>query len=382
MQPSDRSDIQPFLVMQALREAAQLQEQGADIIHLSLGQPASKPPQRVLDKVAEALKTDQLGYTDSRGTSPLRECLARFYKEEYGCDVAAERIFVTTGSSAAQFLAMLSAFDVGAKVAINTPCYGAYPQIMHSLGIEPVFMPCDASTNYQPTLEMLQNLPEKPAGIVLTSPSNPTGSVIDLAIYKDIIAYCDAENIRVISDEIYHTVLYGDARVQTAVALSEQAIVTSSFSKYFLLPGWRLGWMIVPENFCTRVENLLQNFFLAAPAIAQVAALEVLECRAELDAVVEEYAQNRAIMLEALPKMGLTKLSEPAGAFYIYADVSDYTDDSLQFCQKMLREAHVCAVSGVDFDRQRGQNFVRFSYAGSPARIREACTRLQRWLNA
>lgn len=380
MKPSHRSDVQPFLVMQALREAAQLDAEGADIIHLSLGQPANKPPQRVLDKVAEALKTEQLGYTDSRGVSPLRERLAHFYYTEYGHTVSPERIFVTTGSSSAQFLALLAAFDVGAKVAINTPCYAAYPQLMKSLGITPIFIPTNAETNYQPTVSMLRALEEKPDGIILTSPSNPTGTVISPDEYAAIIAHCDAEGIRVISDEIYHTILYGDAQVQTAISLSDQSIVTSSFSKYFLLPGWRLGWMIVPENFQIRIENLLQNFFLSAPAVAQIAALEALECRTELDEVVVQYTNNRQIVADGLRAAGLHKLSEPQGAFYIYADISDYSDDSIAFCQKMLREAHVCAVAGVDFDAQRGHHFVRFSYAGAPERMKEACERLKIWI--
>ena len=381
MTPSKRSDIQPFLVMQALREAAVLEEKGEQVLHLSLGQPANRAPQRVLDKVAEALKSEQLGYTDARGIAPLRERLSAFYKECYGLEIPAERFFITTGSSSAQFLALLAGFDVGQTVAINTPCYAAYPQLMRALGLKPVFLPCDAGTNYQPTRAMLEALPEKPDGIVITSPSNPTGTVIEPKEFEAIIAYCNAQGIKVISDEIYHKIAFDDAPIKSALEYSDDAIVTSSFSKYFLLPGWRLGWMIVPESFQSAIENVLMNFFLSAPAVAQIAALEVFNCTDELDAVVAGYAKNREILMERFPQIGFDKISNPQGAFYLYVDVSDYTDDSLAFARDMLHATGVCAVSGVDFDAERGHHFLRFSYAGSPQTMLESCERLSPYLS-
>ncbi len=380
MKQAPRGNISPFLVMEAFREAEEVARGGADVIHLSLGQPARKAPRRVLEKVSQLALNAQLGYTDARGMESLRHRISAYYHDQYGMDVPMERIFVTVGSSAAYFMSLIAAFEPGDKIAIAAPCYPAYPNIMRALELEPVFMRAGLEENYHPTVDMLKALPEKPAGLVIASPSNPTGTVIDADVLHDVIRYCEAEGIRLISDEIYHGVTYGDVACKSALEYSDRMIVTNSFSKYFLLPGWRLGWAVMPEDLQRNFESLVQNFFISPPAIAQHAAVEVFDCLDELDKVVQGYEINRQILLDALPKAGFDKLSPAQGAFYIYADVSGLTDDSTAFCRKMLEEAHVCAVAGPDFDREEGHNYVRFSYAGDSGRINEACERLKRWL--
>ncbi|MCK5793001.1 MAG: aminotransferase class I/II-fold pyridoxal phosphate-dependent enzyme [Ketobacter sp.] len=376
-----RSDISPFLVMEAFREAHEVTKTGADVIHLSLGQPASKPPQQVLQKVAERMMEDKLGYTDACGIPALRERIAKHYRDEYGLEVPAERVFITIGSSAAFFLSMLCAFNPGDKLAIARPCYPAYPNMMKALDLVPVYLHTTTEDNFQPTVAMLEALPEKPQGLVIASPSNPSGTVIGPKRMKQLVEYCEQHGIRLISDEIYHGVTYGQRETSSVLEHSQQMIIINSFSKYYLLPGWRLGWVVMPENLCRPYETMLQNFFISPPAIAQHAALAVFECKDELDEVVRGYAVNRQILLDELPKAGFNELSPAEGAFYIYANVSSLTNDSREFCRRMLNEAHVCAVAGLDFDKESGHAYVRFSFAGETAEIREAMERLKRWMN-
>lgn len=376
-----RGAVSPFHVMEVLREAWAHEATGADVIHLSVGQPAEEAPERVRRKAAELLTTKaSMGYTNALGLSPLRERIAAFYKERYGITIPAERVVVTVGSSSAFFITMLSAFEHGDKVAIAFPCYPAYPNMLEAAGLQPVFMRADASTHFQPTLEMLQALPEKPDGLIIASPSNPAGTVIDAEELRRIARHCDEEGIRLISDEIYHGIIFGERTVETAAALSEKAIVVNSFSKYFLMPGWRLGWAIVPEELLRSFESLLQNFFISPPAISQHAAIEVFDCLDELDEVVAGYARNRALMLDALPKAGFDNLSPSEGAFYIYADVSRLTNSSEQFCKDMLEQTAVSCVPGHDFDREQGARFMRFSFCGKEDRVAEAMERIIRWL--
>lgn len=363
--------------MQALSDAQALAAQGRDIVHMSLGQPSARPPQRVLDAVAQMAVSDGLGYTESAGIWPLRERIAKHYAAQYGLQVSPERVFLTVGSSAAYMLALLCAFDAGDRIALAAPHYPASPNMMQALGVVPVIMECGALENYQPTLAKLEALPQKPDGLVIASPSNPAGTVIDADELARITAYCDAHDIRIISDEIYHGVTYGTAKAETVLRYSERMIVTNSFSKYYLLPGWRLGWCVLPEDLSGPAEALLQNFYISPPTLAQYAALQVMGCRAELDDVVRGYDVNRQYLLEALAQMGLEKIAPAQGAFYLYVDISHLSNDSTAFCKELLEQAGVCAVSGIDFDKTHGHRFMRLSYAGSMDELREAMRRLR-----
>ncbi len=380
MKTATRGLIDPFMAMEAFREAALVSQSGADVIHLSIGQPATRPPQAVLEKVAQMALSDNLGYTDAPGIWPLREAIAAHYLAQYGLVVKPEQVFVTVGSSAAYMTALLAAFEVGDKVALVSPHYPASPNMMRALGIEPIIMPSSFADNFQPNVAMLKALPQKPDGLVIASPSNPTGTVIHPAALAELTAYCEVEGIRIISDEIYHGITYGDVRASSVLEYSSQMIVTNSFSKYYLLPGWRLGWCVMPLPLVRNVESLLQNFYISPPTIAQYAALEILQCRKELDAVVAGYQRNRDWLLAELPKAGFDHISPSEGAFYLYADVSALTNDSHAFCQKMLREAHICAVPGLDFDKAQGGRFIRFSFCGSYAHMQQATQRLGQWM--
>lgn len=381
MKIAERGKISPFRVMEVLREAHALADQGQDVIHLSVGQPCHEVPAAVREHAAELLSTGaMMGYTDAKGIMPLRRRIAEFYKTRSGVEISPERIIVTVGSSAAFFITLQSAFDVGDKVAIATPYYPAYPNMLEAAGLEPVYIRTDASTAFQPTVELIAALPEKPQGLVIASPSNPAGTVICPQELERIVRYCDAEGIRLISDEIYHGITYDGHQVKSAAGLSEKAVVVNSFSKYFLMPGWRLGWAVVPDELQRPFESLLQNFFISPPAISQHAAVKVFDCIDELDAVVAGYARNRQLLLERLPAIGFRDLSPSHGAFYLYADVSDFTDDSNAFCQDILLHTGVSLVPGPDFDREQGKHYLRITFAGQEARIAEAVDRLSGWL--
>jgi aspartate/methionine/tyrosine aminotransferase len=381
MKVAGRGAVAPFHVMEVMREAWEHEAQGNDVIHLSVGQPAEEAPERVRRKAAELLlEKASLGYTNALGVTPLRQRIAAFYQQRYGVDVPWQRVVVTVGSSSAFFISMLAAFDHGDSIAIAFPCYPAYPNMLEAAGLKPVFMRADASTNYQPTVAMLEALPKKPDGLIIASPSNPAGTVIAPAELQALVRYCEQNGIRLISDEIYHGITYDGHVAETVVGMSENAIVVNSFSKYFLMPGWRLGWAIMPETLVRSTECLLQNFFISPPAISQYAALEVFECLDELDAVVAGYARNRALLLDALPKAGFVDLSPSQGAFYLYADVHRLTNNSDRFCRDMLHETGVAAVPGHDFDREQGGRYMRFSFCGNEARMAEAMERIGRWL--
>ena len=381
MKVAKRGAIAPFEVMDVLRKANIHAANGADIIHLSLGQPGQEAPLKVRQKMADLLLSGKpMGYTDSRGLTALRTRIAQHYQETYGVSIDVDQVIVTVGGSGAFLTSLIAAFDVGDTVAIALPCYPAYPNMLESLGLNTAYMRATAATHYHPTVEMLQALPKKPDGLIIASPSNPTGTMIPEEEFKRIVAYCDANKIRLISDEIYHGITYNGAKCITAAALSDKAIITNSFSKYFLMPGWRLGWAILPKELQRSAECLLQNFYLSPPTLSQYAALEVFDCKDELEAVIRNYAQNRSILLEGLQKAGFTDIAESEGAFYLYANVSKLTNDSADFCDRMLTETGVAAVPGHDFDREQGGSFVRFSFAGDTARIAESVGRLQHWL--
>ena len=375
---SKRSDVLPFRVMDVMADAAKLEAQGRHIIHMEVGEPGLPTPEAALAVGKSAMDGGNTGYTLALGRNELRQKIAMHYGEEYGLDIAPSRIVVTTGSSAAFTLAFLASFDVGDEVAISRPGYPAYGRIMQGLGIVPRDIYTTASTRFQPTAE--QVLAEKNLdGLLIASPSNPTGSVIDSMQMQGLCEACGDQGVPLISDEIYHRMTF-EGPAATALSFSDDVVVINSFSKYYCMTGWRVGWMVVPENMVRPIERLTQNFFISPPTVSQIVAEETFACSKELDLRVETYAKNRDVLLAALQESGVTSIAPADGAFYLYADVSAFTDDSAAFCKDMLEGAGVAAVTGLDFDERDGHRFVRFSIAGAHTDIVEGAARLRAWL--
>ncbi len=372
-----------FIVMDVIAAAnarqATLPPGAAGIIRMEVGQPATGAPLGAVAAVEAALRSGHaLGYTEAFGRPGLRARIAAHVRDWYGLDLSPARVAVTTGASGAFPLAFLAAFDPGDRIALATPFYPPYVNILVALGLRPVLLPTDAGTRYQPNVAMLEQLDPPPDGLIVASPSNPAGSMLHADELAAIARWCDSAGVRLVSDEIYHGLQYGPPPV-TAAAFSDSAIVINSFSKYFSMTGWRIGWMVLPPDLTRPVERLAQNLFISAPHISQVAAEAALDCHAELAANVARYRRSRARLMAALPQAGFAQLGASEGAFYLYADVSGRTTDSRAFCERMLHEAAVAAAPGVDFDRVRGHRFVRFSYCGSEADMTEAAARLTAW---
>lgn len=374
-----RGKVPPFIVMDVMRAANEREAAGGDVLHLEVGQPGTPAPQGVLTAARRALDEHLIGYTDALGLPALRQRIARHYEDWYGCTLDPRRVVVTTGSSAAFLLSFLAAFDPGDRVALAAPGYPAYRNILSALGVEPVLLPAESEHRFQPTVELLERLPAPPAGLIVASPSNPAGTMVGAAELRALVDYCAAAGIRLISDEIYHGICFAQPGV-TALSLSDDAVVINSFSKYFSMTGWRLGWMVLPEDLLRPIECLAQNLFISAPCLSQIAGEAAFDCGEQLDGYVAAYARNRALLLRELPKAGLERLAPADGAFYIYADVASLTNDSEAFCRRMLSEIGVAATPGVDFDPERGHHFLRFSFAGREAEMAEAARRLQEWL--
>ena len=372
----------PFLAMDVMREANRLVENGISVMRLEVGQPSSAAPARVQAAAQRALKEDRLGYTDALGIPALRARIARHYKEQYGLDVSPDRVVVTGGSSSAFILAFTACFDAGARVGLVTPGYPAYRTILTSLDIEPVSIPVGPETDWIPTPELLKSIEADTGpldGLLIASPANPTGTMLSRAQLSELTDDCRTQKRWFISDEIYHGLSYeGDA--STALACDPDSIIINSFSKYYSMTGWRLGWMVLPERLLRPMECLAQNLFISPPTLAQLAALEAFDATEELNSHVERYATNREILLKGLHQAGITEMAPAQGAFYLYADVSAFTNDAMAFCNSMLHEAGVAATPGLDFDTERGHRFVRFSFAGATADIEEAVRRLQQWI--
>ncbi|MEX0808714.1 MAG: pyridoxal phosphate-dependent aminotransferase [Dongiaceae bacterium] len=373
-----RGRIPPFIAMEMLRAANERAAIGHDVLHLEIGQPAARAPERVIEAARAALDRERLGYTEALGLPMLRERIAGHYRERYGIDVPPRRIAVTTGSSGAFLLGFLSAFDSGDRIALASPAYPAYRNILLALDLVPVDIPTGPETRFQPTPALLEAAGGNLAGLIVASPSNPAGTMIDPPHFEALVSYCRQRDIRLVSDEIYHGITYGMETV-TAAALDNDAIVVNSFSKYFAMTGWRLGWMIVPEDLLRSVESLAQNLFISPPALSQHAGIAAFDCRPELDTLVGQYAENRARLLRDLPAAGFERFAPVDGAFYLYVDVGNLTNDSTAFCHRMLEETNVAATPGVDFDPVRGHRFLRFSFAGAPADIARAAERLTAW---
>lgn len=377
---AERGSIAPFIVMDVMRDAALRQAQGGDVIHLEVGQPSGQAPQRVRDAARRALADEPLGYTMAMGTDSLREKIATHYRQTYGVQVPAESICVTTGSSAGFLLSFLAAFAPGDRVAVAAPGYPAYRNILKALGIECVNIPVGAASRWQLTVEVLARVEGRLDGVVVASPSNPTGSMLSAQELAELAVWCEARGVRLISDEIYHGISFGH-KAATAAGLAEapHGVIVNSFSKYYAMTGWRLGWMVVPPDLLRAVECLAQNLFISPPTLSQRAAEAAFECAEELDARVAAYARNREILLSDLPAAGFDRMAPSDGAFYLYADIAHLTDDSRDFCRRMLAKTGVAATPGVDFDPFEGARTMRFSYAGSAEDMAEAARRLKAW---
>jgi aspartate/methionine/tyrosine aminotransferase len=374
---SARGGIAPFIVMDVLRAANERAAAGAHVLHLEIGQPGTPAPKGVREAAHRALDADPLGYTDTLGNPALRAAIAAHYAERYGAGVAAERVVVTTGSSAGFLLAFLAAFEPGDRVALAAPGYPAYRNILTALGLVPVELPVGEGERFQPTLAMLRAA-RGLDGLIVASPANPTGTMIAADELAAIAAYCHANGIRLVSDEIYHGIEYG-MRAATAATLTPSAIVVNSFSKYFSMTGWRIGWMVLPADMLRAVECLAQNFFISPPSLSQHGAAASFQCEGELKANVARYAANRALLLEELPRAGFARFAPADGAFYLYADIAHLTNDSPAFCRRMLQEIGVAATPGVDFDPARGHATLRFCFAGEAETIAESARRLRDW---
>jgi aspartate/methionine/tyrosine aminotransferase len=373
----------PFMVMDVIAAAnarqAALPAGSPHIIRMEVGQPGTGAPAGAVEAAQAALRSGHpLGYTEAFGLRSLRERIAAHARDWYGLDLPISRIAVTVGASGAFPLAFLAAFDRGDRIAMAAPFYPPYVNILTALGMEPVILEAGPETRFQPSVAMLEALDPPPDGVIVASPCNPAGTMLHRDELAAIAVWCDRNGVRLISDEIYHGLNY-DSPIASAAEFSGSAVVVNSFSKYFSMTGWRIGWLVLPDDLVRPVECLAQNLFISAPYISQVAVEAAFDCEVELQANIARYRRSRDHLLAALPAAGFARLSPAEGAFYLFADISDRSNDSAGFCARMLLEAGVAASPGVDFDRTRGTRFVRFSYCGPEADMRQAAERLRGW---
>jgi aspartate/methionine/tyrosine aminotransferase len=379
---SRRADkIAPFLALDVMALAKSRENAGGDIVRMEAGEPGAPPPRRVREAAIAALGGGPIGYTEASGRPSLRARIARHYRDTYGVAIDAERIVVTTGSSGGFVVAFLALFDVGARVAISNPGYPAYRNIFDAFGIEPVLLDADAKNRFAVTADMIEEAHRrrKLDGVLLMSPANPSGTMLRPDALRDICRTCERLSIRFVSDEIYHGLTYGEP-AETALRYSDAAIVVNSFSKYYCMTGWRIGWLALPHHLVRPVERLQQSLAVAAPTLSQIGAEAAFDAADELEAVKAGYARSRAILFEELPRIGLPDFHPADGAFYLYVDIGHFTNDSLAFCKRMLNEAGVAATPGVDFDRDNGHRTMRLSFSGPETGIIEGVRRLKAWL--
>ena len=374
MKSSRRGQVDPFIVMDMVEEARVLEASGRSIIHMEVGQPGTPAPALARAAVARELGRSSLGYSVSLGIPELRRGIADLYRRWYGVDLNPQRVVVTSGSSGAFVLAFSALFDAADRVGLAEPGYPSYRQILKAMSLQPVGIQTRAENRFQPVPADLAGV--KMQGLIVASPGNPTGTMIDKEHLKALIDHAHSRDISFVSDEIYHGLHYG-SRATSALEISDQVYVINSFSKYFSMTGWRVGWMVVPEDHIRTLERLAQNLFICAPHVSQVAALAALDAVDEMEANRAVYATNRRLMLEGLPKAGFARIAPPDGAFYIYADVADVTADSLAFAKELLQGAGVAVTPGLDFDPIRGRQTLRFSYARTTADVVEGLVRLQ-----
>ncbi|HAF40914.1 MAG TPA: aminotransferase [Sphingobium sp.] len=372
------AEIDPFHAIAISREAHALEAQGRSILHMEFGQPSTGAPAAAIAVAHQVLDTEPMGYWES---TALKERIARHYAERHGVAIDPEQILLTCGASPGLVLALTSLFAPGARVATARPGYVAYRNNLKALYLEPVEIACGPAERYQISADALVALDPPPEGLILASPANPTGTIIPADELAAIARVCADRGIRIISDEIYHGLSFGEA-ARSILKFAADAIVVNSFSKYYSMAGWRLGWIVVPPDLIDVARARMGNLFLTPPVLAQRAGLTAFDCAEELDGHVATYRRNRQLLLDALPALGLASIAPPDGAFYIYADISHLTNDSLSFCQKLLRETGVATAPGIDFDPVDGHRFIRFSFAVSTDRIEDAIARMIPWFQA
>ncbi|MPT46861.1 MAG: aminotransferase class I/II-fold pyridoxal phosphate-dependent enzyme [Sphingobium sp.] len=367
--------IDPFYAIAISKRAHELKTIGRSVIHMEFGQPSTGAPTAAIAAAHQVLDSDAMGYWES---APLKDRIAQYYSEKHGVAVSPDRIFLTNGASPALVLALHAWFTPGARIAIARPGYVSYRNVTRALSMEPLEIDCGPETRFQLSAKALAAITPAPDGVILSSPANPTGSVIPAEELSAIIDLCRERGIRIISDEIYHGLSYVGP-IPSALEMADDAIILNSFSKYYSMAGWRLGWMVVPDDRIEAVRALIGNLFLTPPSLAQHAGLAAFDCTEELAGHIDTYRRNRDLMLEALPKLGLNRIAPPDGAFYIYADIGHLTDDSLSFCKRLLEDTGIATAPGMDFDPVNGNRFIRFSFAVSTAEVEEAISRLIPW---
>ena len=362
MRKSKRGNVDPFIVMDVMENARKAEERGEDIVHMEVGQPGTPAPMDAQKELIKIMKNDSMGYTVALGIPELRQRISQLYGNWYNLDLNPNRIIITSGSSAGFILSFSSLFDAKDRVGICSPGYPSYRQILKAQDLEPVLIETKFENNFQPFSKDLKDI--NLSGVLIASPANPTGSMLNYNQLEGLINTSLENNISFISDEIYHGIEY-EKKATTALQITDQCYVINSFSKYFSMTGWRVGWMVVPEDHIRQIERLAQNMFICAPHASQIAALHALDCEDELKNNLNVYKENRKLMIKGLKDSGFTKISSPDGAFYIYADVSKFCNDSLEFANRVLKEAKVAITPGLDFDPKRGNSTIRFSYARS-----------------
>ena len=362
MKKSKRGNVDPFIVMDVMENARKAEERGKDIVHMEVGQPGTPAPIDAQKELIKIMKNDSLGYTVALGIPELRQRISQLYGDWYNLDLNPNRIIITSGSSAGFILSFSSLFDAKDRVGICSPGYPSYRQILKAQDLEPVLIETKFENNFQPFSKDLKDI--NLSGVLIASPANPTGSMLNYNQLESLINTSLENNISFISDEIYHGIEY-EKKATTALQITDQCYVINSFSKYFSMTGWRVGWMVVPEDHVRQIERLAQNMFICAPHASQIAALHALDCEDELKNNLDVYKENRKLMIKGLKDSGFSKISSPDGAFYIYADVSKFCNDSLEFANRVLKEAKVAITPGLDFDSNRGNSTIRFSYARS-----------------
>ena len=373
MRKSNRGNVDPFIVMDVMENARKAEEKGEDIVHMEVGQPGTPAPIEAQRQLIEKMKNDSMGYTVALGIPELRKRISQLYGDWYNLDLNPDRIIITSGSSAGFILSFSSLFDAKDRVGICSPGYPSYRQILKAQDLETVLIETKFENNFQPFSSDLKGL--NLSGVLIASPANPTGSMLNYNQLESLILSSLEQDISFISDEIYHGIEY-EKKATTALQITNQCYVINSFSKYFSMTGWRVGWMVVPEDHIRQIERLAQNMFICAPHASQIAALHALDCEDELKNNLDVYKENRKLMIKGLKDSGFSKISSPDGAFYIYADVSKFCNDSLEFANRVLKEAKVAITPGLDFDSKRGNSTIRFSYARSTEDIMKGLEKL------
>ena len=379
MKNSKRGNVDPFIVMDVMEAAREAEESGRRIIHMEVGQPGTPAPKQATNSVVESMTNNNLGYTVALGLPELRKRISELYGEWYNVDINPKRIAITPGSSSAFVASFTSLFDSGDRVGIAAPGYPSYKQILKALDLVPVTIQTIMGNRFQP---LPQNLPNNDlSGFLIASPANPTGSMLDYKSLSDLIHISQENNISFISDEIYHGIEY-EKKAVTALEITDDCYVINSFSKYFSMTGWRIGWIIVPENHIRQIESIVQNMFICAPHVSQVAAIAAMDAKDELEYNMSVYRENRSLMIEGLAKAGFTEIAPPDGAFYIYADISKFSNNSFKFARDILDEAGIAITPGFDFDAERGNETIRFSYAGTTDDMKEGLSRLYKFMKS